>query len=260
MTWTDLESVREELLALLDHSATRQVVAFDADSTLWMSDIANRTWAYLLEEKLPSRSTCEEMSQLSSQYDEGRLEEIRIVKAQATGLAGFRVEELREIARAAFAAGAHSLADVCFAGMRELIDGLRGRGARVIVISGSPQVLVEEAARLYDIPAEDVGALRTGIVEGRLTGSLAGPLTTGEGKVVACMQMCGAPPFAAFGDAPTDIPLLRSATALAGLINPRPGLRSAAASLGARVRCIRIPRTMSGIEVPLPDRDESTIV
>ena len=279
MDWTDLATVKLELVELVRQARARPTIAFDADSTLWASDVANRLWDYLIAGRLlrpdaaphiagvlreqggePVGDPHRDMAALLERYARGLADERAVVALQATGLAGFTEEEVREVARASFLAGRSTLAGACFDGMPDLVDALRAAGARVVVISGSPQLAVEEAALLYAIPAADVASLRSRVVAGRLTTELDGPLTAGEGKVTVYARLCEAPPLAAFGDSPSDIPLLQSATHLACMVNPRPGLRAATPTIPAPVRWIRIPRTVSGTAATIPDTDESTLV
>jgi len=278
MQWTNLAAVRDELVVLVERNGRRPTIAFDADSTLWFSDVANRLWDHLLGEKLlrpeagphiaavlraqegePTGDPHRDMAALFDLYARGRAEERAVVAVQAIGLVGFTEEGVREVARASFALG-RPLPGTCFEGMAELLDALRAAGARLVVVSGSPQLVVEEAARLYGIGAEDISSLRTRVEAGRLTAELQGPLTAHEGKLAGYALLSDVPPLAAFGDGPSDIPLLRSATGLACMINPRPGLRAATREMAAPVRWIRIPRTVSGEETPVPDVDESTIL
>jgi HAD superfamily phosphoserine phosphatase-like hydrolase len=255
------------------------VVAFDADSTLWLTDVANRLWDYLLsgrrlrpeaapviaaalasQDGASSGDPYRDMARLQDLYAEGRADERVVVTLQATGLAGFTVDEVRRLAAASFASPERSLASVCFEGMAELIGNLREAGARVVIVSGSPQIAVEEAVRVYGLAPENVCSLRSRIVAGRLQPELDGPLTSGAGKVEAYRRLGLAAPLAAFGDSPSDLPLLRTATGLAGLVNPRPGLLAEAGTIPAPVRCIRISRTVSGLAAELPDQNESTLV
>jgi HAD superfamily phosphoserine phosphatase-like hydrolase len=278
MQWTNLAAVRDELVLLVEQNGPRPTVAFDADSTLWFSDVANRLWDRLLGERLlrpesgphiaavlraqqgePTGDRHRDMEALLDLYARGRADERAVVAVQATGLVGFTEQEVREIARASFASG-RPLRGTCFEGMAELIGALRGAGARVVVVSGSPQLVVEEAARLYEIGAEDVSSLRTRVEAGRITAEISGPLTAHEGKLAGYALLSDVPPLAAFGDGASDIPLLRSATGLACMINPRPRLRAATREMPAPVRWIRIARTVSGEETPVPDVDESTIL
>src|SRR5262245_38139232 len=254
MQWTNLAAVRDELVTLVERSGRRPTIAFDADSMLWFSDVANRLWDHLLGQKLlrpesglhiaavlrgqgaePTGDPHRDMAALFDLYARGPADERAVVAAQATGLVGFTEEEVRCIARASFDSG-RPLSGACFEGMAELIDAVRRAGARVVVISGSPQLVVEEAARLYGIGPEDVSSLRTRVEQGRLIAEIDGPLTAHDGKLAGYALLSDVPPLAAFGDGPSDIPLLRSATGLACMINPRPGLRAASRDMRAPVR------------------------
>jgi phosphoserine phosphatase len=93
-----------------------------------------------------------------------------------------------------------------------------------------------------------------------MTGEIDGAFTTGAGKVAALRRAGLFPPLAAFGDSPSDIPMLRSATGLAGMVNPRPGLRAVSGTMSDRARWVRITRTVAGFDVPVPEQDESTIL
>ena len=52
MDWTDLATVKLELVELVRQARARPTIAFDADSTLWASDVANRLWDYLIAGRL----------------------------------------------------------------------------------------------------------------------------------------------------------------------------------------------------------------
>src|SRR5262245_8242628 len=124
MQWTDLTAVQAELIDQIERQGGRPVVAFDADSTLWLSDVANRLWDYLIARRLlrseagphiaavletqggePSGDPHRDATGLFDRYAAGLADERAIIEVQAAGLVGFAESDLRAAVRESFEHG-----------------------------------------------------------------------------------------------------------------------------------------------------------
>jgi phosphoserine phosphatase len=63
-------------------------------------------------------------------------------------------------------------------------------------------------------------AMNAAVVEGRLTGQLLLPLTNLDGKVEAIRSAVGKTPIIAAGNSSNDVPMLRTASRVAVMVNP----------------------------------------
>jgi phosphoserine phosphatase len=82
----------------------------------------------------------------------------------------------------------------------------------VWVVSASPEPLVEAIAKArFDLPPERVLGVRSGVEDGRLTGSPEGLVPFRQGKVDVLRRAVGRRPVLAVGDAWTDLEMLLSA-------------------------------------------------
>jgi HAD superfamily phosphoserine phosphatase-like hydrolase len=103
-------------------------------------------------------------------------------------------------------------------------------GARLVLATGAYQPLGEAFARR--IGADATLGTPLELLDGVVTGSLAGPTASGEAKAAAVRdEAAGGEVLAAFGDTVADIPLLRLATR-AVAVAPDAALRREAAARG----------------------------
>ena len=239
-----------EMLAAIDSAglAPGSWVATDADGTLWATDVADQAWRLAIAErrfraracgamfaeleKLGERSTGdvhEDATLLYSLYAAGRADDWAMLRAMTACWAGWREAELRDFAARLWR---ERLRPRVYATTAELLRGLIARGYRLAVVSGSPQLLVEEAVRGLDLPGP--GAVVLGACcerEGDLLSErLDHPLPWEEGKVHLLrsrIEREGVPHAiaAAFGDTFGDLALLNAAHGLRVLVHPRPALR-----------------------------------
>ncbi len=168
--------------------------------------------------------------------------------------AGWSEEELRALARRL---RRETLEGAIYEGVVEIARGLKERGLRVVVVSGSPTWLVAEGVRgiLPLDPEEDVFGTLVEVTGGVLGARMRDPVTFFEGKVEALRQhFPGARPSFAFGDSKGDVPLLHHAARIAFAVNPRPQLRKLADEL-AGFRIFAPSRTVSGTPVRAPGTD-----
>lgn len=243
-----IESV-EEMLAAVDAAglAPGSWVATDADGTLWAADVADLAWRLALEERrlLPVagqalRRELELLGQESARevhadaaflyelYGRGRADDWAMLRAMTSCWAGWEEDALRAFGQRLWR---ERLAPRVYGTTAPLLRGLLARGYRLAVVSGSPQLLVEEAVRglLPDVaPLVVLGALQE--QEGALLSErLHHPLPWEEGKVQLLRGRIEQDPLpraiaASFGDTFGDLALLNAADGLRVLVHPRPAL------------------------------------
>lgn len=108
-----------------------------------------------------------------------------------------------------------------FRPMAELVRRLHRDGFEVWVVTAATEAFVEGfIAQQFAIPPTRIVGMRSEIHDGKLTATLAGPLTDGEGKVAAIETTLKAVPMLVAGNSGSDVPMLRLASDLAIIVNP----------------------------------------
>lgn len=224
-------------------SAEDGVLAFDGDGTLWSGDVGEDVFHHAVERGMlqdaagealraearafgldPSGSPSELAKRLFAGYLEGVYPEREVCAMMAWCYAGFTLEQL-----GACIEDALSLRSLPTRKNRELtpvLDYARAKSLRVVVVSASPQHIVERAALEWGIRAEDVAASRPATSENRILPRLAAPVPYAEAKVSALSALVGRSRLlASFGDNVFDMDLLRAAE-LGVAVRPKPALRA----------------------------------
>ncbi|MEZ0228088.1 MAG: HAD family hydrolase [Planctomycetota bacterium] len=273
-TARDVLAACDEALARAPaHADAARLVAFDADHTLWHADVGDLAWhvalaagsfkpaareAMAVELRLaggtPSGDVHADARSLYALYKEDRVTEMSIVRAMTVCYAGWTEDEVRAL-------GARLKREVLgaalYEGVVEIAQGLKDRGFRVVVVSGSPTWLVAEGVRgvLPLDPEKDVFGAEVLVAKGVLGATMREPITFFEGKVDALVQRIpGQRPSFAFGDSKGDLLLLHHAGRLAFAVNPRPQLRKVADE-HERFLIFTPSRTVGGHVVRAPGTD-----
>mgnify|MGYP002012094238 CR=1 FL=1 len=120
-----------------------------------------------------------------------------------------------------------------FAPMQSLIASFQRDPAwEVVVVSASSRWVVEAAAPSLGLRPEQVLGIGVAVEGGVLTDRVLEPVTNDVGKVAAVRDHFGRAPALAVGNSTHDVPLLASATELAMVVNPSPGLYQEAVRRG----------------------------
>jgi phosphoserine phosphatase len=82
-----------------------------------------------------------------------------------------------------------TLKDYFFSGSSDLIRCLQENGIQVQVITASPELFVQGAAPLLNIPTESITGMETTVIDGLLTDKLVLPLITRQGKIEKIKQI-----------------------------------------------------------------------
>jgi phosphoserine phosphatase len=264
----------EELLAAIDALGPTPPGAWaatDADGTLWHTDLADLAWHRALREgamrpaaapamrrKLeaaglqPSGEVHRDAELLYDAYKRNVVDDWPLLDAMMTCYAGWTEAELRAWASRL---AREEVALRAFDTTAAVLQGLRARGHRVAVVSGSPRLLVEEALAALGLEVDLVVGVDATREADRIGDRLRPPVTWARGKVEA-LQLQDVAPRLAFGDTHGDLALLESAAALAVLVHPRPSLHAHASLHPGRWAHFAPRRTAGGDEVhpPVIDR------
>jgi phosphoserine phosphatase len=239
--------VRARLTALLSET-TDGVLAFDADGTLWSGDVGEDVFHLATKTESIREHARPELAELAKKYGidasgspnqlarrlfdgylSGTLPERDACAMMSWCYAGWSVDELRAHTRRAFEET--HLPGRLYLGLDFVFELARAHGVRILVVSASPQIVVEEAAAHWGVPAGDVVACRPATNGSTILPALDEPVPYAAEKPAALARRTGGRAIlASFGDNVFDFELLRAA-ALAVAVRPKPDLRARLADL-----------------------------
>ncbi len=272
-----LLALAEEALPDARRSPGAPYALFDADGTLWATDVANRLFTQLVAHRRLRASALVPLNEarvrsglppadddptaayvsLFQAYNAGQVDEQFMFATMVRALCDFELPELAaEHTRALGPEAASPVAADLFPAMPTLFAGLRRLGYRLCVVSASPLWTVRFALAACGLVADEVRGAETQVEGERLTSRLVEPMTYREGKLTVARRDFGRDPTIAFGDGQGDVPFLAVSTVAVG-INPRPALIRAAEGFLGRAVWLRCPVTQSGRPVEMPLVDES---
>jgi HAD superfamily phosphoserine phosphatase-like hydrolase len=183
------------------------IAAFDADGTLWGTDVGENFFQFQIDRQLvplPEDPWAAYEGMKEKSHPEAYLWLAQILK-------GRPLKEVRDWAREAVASYPGGLP--VFPWMRDLITFLREAGVEIYVVTASITWAVEPAAALLGIPADRVVGVETAVENGLVTANQHGPITWREGKVEGLLQRTqGRRPFFAAGNTMGDFQLIECAT------------------------------------------------
>jgi len=232
----------EELERHLEAS-TPCALAFDADGTLWSGDVGDDVFRFAvargklrqaaraaLEHEANSRGfpvfsdLNETAAHLFDQYVAGRYPEREMCELMTWCYAGYTVTEMRELALEALRASRHS--ERLHEELRPVLERMRQRGVRTVVISASPRITVEQATRLWGFQPSDIAASTPALEQGVIASRMNGEVPYAAGKVSAGRALLGAAKWvASFGDNIFDLEMMHEA-ALGVAVRPKPALEA----------------------------------
>lgn len=231
-----------ERLIELASEATQPVLAFDGDGTLWSGDVGEDVFHAAIEQRLLREAALPALRREAERWDmsadgdandvaarlfRGYLEQ-RYPERDACAMmtwcyAGMSRAELVDIARRAFAA--RGLAERLHRELEPIFVFARERRIRTVVVSASPEPIVETAAALWAIGSADVIASRAREEASVIFAELARDVPYAEGKPLALRrELPSGELLAAFGDNAFDVELFQAAR-VAVAVRPKPALR-----------------------------------
>ncbi len=241
-----------QLTALLDDQVAREpggAVAFDGDGTLWSGDIGEDLFNALLDGGAVSTEASHALAveaeshgvastgngvtvarRIHAAYVAGVFPEERVCELMTWVFAGWSVEEADAFAERVLTNV--GLERRLHAEAMAIVTWARERGVETFLVSASPRVVVEQAARRVGFDLTNVAAAtERRDADGKIQSSVVRPIPYGQGKVTHLRaKLGGRPLYAAFGDNAFDIPMLREAR-LPMAIRPKPRLVERAAEV-----------------------------
>lgn len=248
----------QRLEALARDTKGPAALVFDADGTLWNGDVGVDVFTQATEERLlrddarqaliaevlehdltehvaPDGRPIEDLDvnqlghQLQRALDDGHYPERAATEMQVWAYAGWTERELREHARRTLKQREH-LSRIHH-GLLPVLLWAREARIRTVIVSASPQVVVEEASRDLGFAPNDIVAGRAQVGAGGYLPALAEPLPYGAGKVHAGRRLLADSEWlAVFGDSGFDAEML-SESKLPVLVRPRSALLERIAEL-----------------------------
>lgn len=231
-------------------------LAFDGDGTLWSGDVGDDFFrGFLAQERIETPAAygmralarafgMEDRGSISAlahdlfeAYLAGRVPEERVYEWVTCACAGWARDEVLALARATVEHDA--LGSRVQRESARVLAWARSAGIEVFVVSASPRVIVEEAARTLGVDEAHVLAA-TPLYDGRVMRAAVDlPIPYGVGKVTRLRERLGGRPlYAAFGDNAFDIPLL-SAALISVAVRPKPRLVERAHEVAGLVELAR---------------------
>lgn len=233
---------------------SRVALATDGDGTLWTSDVGEalfhalletndeHRWieaaaapllmqeleAYVPELTVPSEPV-DVARALYSQYLSGGYPEDRVCAMMTWCVAGTRLSALSEFASDLLVTS-FDLKNKLIREAGRVLQWAHGRGVEIFLVSASPRIVVEHAARMaaeaLELPVPVVLAMTPEVEAGVIRPALVGTWTYGEGKATAIAQALAAAKkdlVASMGDNVFDAQMLRAARVPIA-VRPKPAL------------------------------------
>ena len=202
--WKRIHTTLEEVLKVDSHP----VAAFDADGTLWDTDLGENFFQHQIKHKLvklPSEPWEHYQKMKAENPQKAYLWLAQICEGQTLGqVHSWAKEALRTL---------HPVP--VFSEQRKLIDLFLSKGVQIYIITASVKWSVEPGAEMLGLPYESVIGVETSVENNVITDEQKGIITYKQGKVDALLEKTGGKkPFFASGNTMGDFQLLQVATNL----------------------------------------------
>lgn len=197
---------------------TKRIAAFDADGTLWATDMGENFFNYQIQNKLvplPDDPWAHYLN-LKKVNNDPRSAYLWLAQINA----GVPIKTVRAWAQESV----QNLSHVpIFQEQRLLIHLLQRYGVEIYVVTASVTWAVEPAVKLLGLEPSSVIGVETKIHNNLVSSEGVNPITYKQGKVEALLQKTlGQRPFLASGNTSGDTALLESASEFAIAINSVP--------------------------------------
>ncbi|WP_413289660.1 HAD family hydrolase [Bdellovibrio sp. HCB337] len=206
------KEIWDRIHAALDYALAKDaepVAAFDADGTLWDTDLGEGFFQHQIDNKLVNLP-----SDPWAHYEELKKKdptEAYLWLAQI--LNGQKLQTVQEWAENAVKAQAPI---PVFEEQKKIIELFKSKGVRVYVVTASIKWAVDPGAKLLGLEPKNVIGIETHVENELITQNQKGIITYQMGKVEALLEHTdGKKPFFASGNTMGDFQLLNSATDLA---------------------------------------------
>jgi phosphoserine phosphatase len=204
--WSQIKEALDQELAEMQ---TPPVAAFDADGTLWNTDLGEHFFRWQIENRVLQNLPEDPWKYYRHWKNSGDPRPAYLWLAQINQ--GHSLDEIQEWAEAAL-----KTIDPfpLFDDQKKLIDLFLSKNVQIYVITASVKWAVEPGAKRLGLPAENVLGVATQIKGGLITTEQeAGAITYRDGKMRALLEKTkGIQPFFACGNTMGDYDLLNGAS------------------------------------------------
>jgi len=203
--WTSIEKTILELKA----AQKPLIAAFDADGTLWDTDLGENFFNYQIDHKqvpLPL-NPFDHYVEMKKINNDPRSAYVWLAQINQ----GKSLEQVRKWAQEAFET---IKPNPIFSEQQRLIELLKSHSVKIYIVTASIKWAVEPGAIAIGLSAENVIGVETAVKDGIITDTPVLPITYRTGKVEALLAQSKYAPFLASGNTMGDFELLQSATHL----------------------------------------------
>lgn len=203
--WTSIEKTILELKV----ANKPLVAAFDADGTLWDTDLGENFFQFQIDHKqvpLPP-SPFEHYVEMKKINNDPRAAYVWLAQINQ----GKSLQQVRKWAQEAFES---IKPNPIFSEQQRLIELLKSHGVKIYIVTASIKWAVEPGAVAIGLSAENVIGVETAVKDGIITDIPVLPITYRAGKVEALLAQSKHAPFIASGNTMGDFELLETATHL----------------------------------------------
>ena len=187
------------------HGLSHKIAVFDADGTLWPEDVGFGFFEYQIKNNLlPHKDFFKNINEC---YKTNQIKTCSIILQKNKGVL---FNQYTSWCKEFFQTNPLNV----FPFQKELIKYLKKLNVTVYVVSASPEWVVQQAVRHYELPIDCVVGLKTVVdTKGVITDQLVYPLSIGSGKVTAFLEKSkNLYPFFVSGNTLSDLDLLESST------------------------------------------------
>ena len=213
-----LNNLKMRITEALKNPKTNPIAAFDADGTLWFSDVGRDFYDFQIKHDYFPQGT-------SYTWEDYNAIEAKGLEHGLTWLGRILAGEDLENLRQKVTLFNKEYPPNYVNEQKELIKFLKEQGVRVMIVTASISWTIEAAALEFDIPPEDIVGIRTKLDDNVITDKVHYPISWAEGKVDALLEATGGKkPFLASGNTTSDMFMVDMATDLKLVIHgSKPG-------------------------------------
>lgn len=187
---------------LIEDCAGEKYAAFDADGTLWETDVGEMYFHYQIKNKLVPlpKDPWAHYMELKAQHPPTAYLWLAQIHA------GVKIEVVRKWAKECFKAQKKV---PFFEEQREVIKKLKAAGFKIFVVTASVKWAVEPGAEVLGIPFENVLGVQTKVENGTVTDQGLGEVTWKKGKAIELLKATkNIKPYFVSGNTTGDLEML----------------------------------------------------
>lgn len=203
--WSQIKNTTKELKS----QGKTLIAAFDADGTLWDTDLGENFFQYTIDKRLVPlpNSAWNHYLELKKVNNDPRNAYLWLAQI-------YKGLPLSEVQKWAQEAVDEIMPLPIFNEQQELIAFFKAEGVQVYVITASIKWAVEPGAKLLGLSSDSILGVQTKVENQIITDEPNGVITYKLGKTEALLAKTESPPFFASGNTEGDKELLESATHL----------------------------------------------